>query len=284
MQHFEDGAGIGISLAHTCPIGTQLRHQSPTCNPRDGTPVAHTHGLPFCLPNCRCRSKFAHVTDLISGCNDLLCQLYISIRIDAGWRHMCQFLPRAIFVSQCDINPSKFEKVPPLDLMRDTLGFYPALSYCKSAFGCGARLRAQTDVTAVLVQGPADVIAVLARGLGGSWEQEGGGLCWTMKKQNVRTLSLIVCTFTYLLVGAAVFDAIESQFETEEKRMLQEEEKRFKSTYNVTDEAYRNITINIIRSVPHKAGIQWKFAGAFYFATTVITTIGRTLLNITSIS
>lgn len=37
-----------------------------------------------------------------------------------------------------------------------------------------------------------------------------------MKKQNVRTLSLIVCTFTYLLVGAAVFDALES--DTEKKR------------------------------------------------------------------
>ncbi|XP_076325915.1 two pore potassium channel protein sup-9-like isoform X2 [Tachypleus tridentatus] len=30
----------------------------------------------------------------------------------------------------------------------------------------------------------------------------------------------------------------------------------------------------VIKSVPHKAGIQWKFAGAFYFATTVLTTIG----------
>lgn len=35
-----------------------------------------------------------------------------------------------------------------------------------------------------------------------------------MKKQNVRTISLIVCTFTYLLVGAAVFDALESETET----------------------------------------------------------------------
>ena len=37
-----------------------------------------------------------------------------------------------------------------------------------------------------------------------------------MKRQNVRTLSLVVCTFTYLLIGAAVFDALES--ETEYKR------------------------------------------------------------------
>lgn len=37
-----------------------------------------------------------------------------------------------------------------------------------------------------------------------------------IKRHNVRTLSLVVCTFTYLLVGAAVFDALES--DTERKR------------------------------------------------------------------
>ena len=34
-----------------------------------------------------------------------------------------------------------------------------------------------------------------------------------MKRQNIRTLSLVVCTFTYLLIGAAVFDALESETE-----------------------------------------------------------------------
>ncbi|KAJ8965246.1 hypothetical protein NQ314_004258, partial [Rhamnusium bicolor] len=42
-----------------------------------------------------------------------------------------------------------------------------------------------------------------------------------MKKQNVRTLSLIVCTFTYLLIGAAVFDALESKTENQRKVVLQ---------------------------------------------------------------
>lgn len=42
-----------------------------------------------------------------------------------------------------------------------------------------------------------------------------------MKKQNVRTLSLIVCTFTYLLVGAAVFDALESKTERNRFEVLQ---------------------------------------------------------------
>ena len=36
---------------------------------------------------------------------------------------------------------------------------------------------------------------------------------YRMRRQNVRTLSLVVCTFTYLLIGAAVFDALESEEE-----------------------------------------------------------------------
>lgn len=103
-----------------------------------------------------------------------------------------------------------------------------------------------------------------------------------MKKQNVRTLSLIVCTFTYLLVGAAVFDALESEYEMEERKSLQEEENNYKEMYNISEEHYLKITKNVIRSQPYKAGIQWKFAGAFYFATTVITTIGK--LNLESLS
>ena len=41
-----------------------------------------------------------------------------------------------------------------------------------------------------------------------------------MKRQNVRTLSLVVCTFTYLLIGAAVFDALESETERKQWEFL----------------------------------------------------------------
>lgn len=47
-----------------------------------------------------------------------------------------------------------------------------------------------------------------------------------MKKQNVRTISLIVCTFTYLLVGAAVFDSLESDTEKKRREVLQGESQR----------------------------------------------------------
>ena len=98
-----------------------------------------------------------------------------------------------------------------------------------------------------------------------------------MKRQNVRTLSLIVCTFTYLLVGAAVFDALESEYEMREKEQLEAEEKRLQGKYNISDEDYRQLETIILEAEPHRAGVQWKFAGSFYFAITVITTIGELL-------
>ncbi|KAG8187149.1 hypothetical protein JTE90_020027 [Oedothorax gibbosus] len=96
-----------------------------------------------------------------------------------------------------------------------------------------------------------------------------------MKRQNVRTLSLIVCTFTYLLIGAAVFDALESENEQVQRSTIRYVEKLLVSKYNISAEDYRIWSTIIIKSVPHKAGIQWKFAGSFYFATTVLTTIGE---------
>ncbi|CAK9820713.1 Potassium channel subfamily K member 9 [Anthophora plagiata] len=41
-----------------------------------------------------------------------------------------------------------------------------------------------------------------------------------MKKQNTRTITLIIITLTYLLIGAAVFDFLESQTEKQRKEAL----------------------------------------------------------------
>ncbi|KPJ14677.1 Two pore potassium channel protein sup-9 [Papilio machaon] len=95
-----------------------------------------------------------------------------------------------------------------------------------------------------------------------------------MKKQNVRTLSLIVCTFTYLLIGAAVFDALESATEKNRFDVLQAIEGMLIRKYNFTEEDFRVMEMVVLKSEPHKAGQQWKFTGAFYYATTVLTTIG----------
>jgi len=96
-----------------------------------------------------------------------------------------------------------------------------------------------------------------------------------MKKQNVRTLSLILCMFSYLLVGAAVFDALESETESARKRFLEQKRSDMKRKYRFTEEDYREIERVVLQAEPHRAGRQWKFAGSFYFAITVITTIGE---------
>lgn len=48
----------------------------------------------------------------------------------------------------------------------------------------------------------------------------------------------------------------------------------FVRKYNITAEDYRMMEIVVIENKPHKAGPQWKFAGAFYFATVVLAMIG----------
>ncbi|CAG7832334.1 unnamed protein product [Allacma fusca] len=98
-----------------------------------------------------------------------------------------------------------------------------------------------------------------------------------MKRQNVRTLSLIVCTFTYLLVGAAIFDSLESETEKRQNEALFDLEEVVRYRYNISATDYRILEMVILKSVPQKAGqSQWKFTGAFYYATTVLTTIGKT--------
>jgi len=50
--------------------------------------------------------------------------------------------------------------------------------------------------------------------------------------------------------------------------------------YNISHEDYKMIEVVIIENKPHKAGPQWKFAGAFYFATVVLAMIGKYTLKL----
>lgn len=117
-----------------------------------------------------------------------------------------------------------------------------------------------------------------------------------MKKQNVRTLTLIVSTFryvhvieiihqlifnfsfSYLLVGAAIFDALESNTEDLLRKQYQVAEANMLLSYNISQIEYIELEDIVIKYQPHKAGAQWKFPGAFYFSLTVITTIGKKIL------
>lgn len=100
----------------------------------------------------------------------------------------------------------------------------------------------------------------------------------TMKRQNARTLALIISILTYLVVGAAVFETLESKQEKSHKRRLDAKKYELMRKYNLTKENFEELEHVVLQLKPHKAGVQWKFAGSFYFAITVITTIGEQML------
>ncbi len=66
-----------------------------------------------------------------------------------------------------------------------------------------------------------------------------------MKRRNVRTLSLIVVTFTYLLVGAAVFDALEGKHNEDAQKALNNMKKNFKLKYNMSEDEYKIIEVSV---------------------------------------
>lgn len=96
-----------------------------------------------------------------------------------------------------------------------------------------------------------------------------------MRKQSARTAVLILCILSYLLVGAAVFDALESEAERSRQRLLARKRGEFRRKYGFSADDYRELERLALQAEPHRAGRQWRFAGSFYFAITVITTIGK---------
>lgn len=91
----------------------------------------------------------------------------------------------------------------------------------------------------------------------------------------MRTLALIICTFTYLIVGAAIFSVLESDEETSQMGSLNQTKEVLLERFKLSPAEFDELEKMVLQLKPHKAGVQWKFAGSFYFAITVITTIGK---------
>lgn len=102
-------------------------------------------------------------------------------------------------------------------------------------------------------------------------------LLWSerMKTHNIRTLTLILSVVFYLLIGAAVFHALETESESSRKKVLEQQLSQLRTKYGLMEEDYKQMERVILQSEQHRGGRQWKFTGSFYFAITVITTIGE---------
>lgn len=91
--------------------------------------------------------------------------------------------------------------------------------------------------------------------------------------QNYRTLAYVVTTLVYLVIGAAIFDKLESKPEALRYDSIKARISVFQQKHNMSDHDFRNISQIIELRVLHKKK-QWKFIGSFYYATVVLALIG----------
>jgi potassium channel subfamily K protein len=60
-------------------------------------------------------------------------------------------------------------------------------------------------------------------------------------------------------------DALESETEKKRWEALQSVEEMILRKYKINQDDYKIIETVILKTEPHKAGMQWKFTGAFYY-------------------
>lgn len=95
-----------------------------------------------------------------------------------------------------------------------------------------------------------------------------------MKRKNIRTLSLLVVTLTYLVIGAAFFEYLESPSENTTFARFNATIHEFREKHNMSQAAFDKMWKVMLNHKPFEAGHQWKFMGSLYFCTLVVTLIG----------
>ncbi|CAF3423512.1 unnamed protein product [Rotaria sp. Silwood1] len=91
--------------------------------------------------------------------------------------------------------------------------------------------------------------------------------------QNYRTLAYVVTTLVYLVIGAAIFDRLESTQEAIRHANLTARIALFQQQHNMSDSDFKNLTRTVELRL-HYRKKQWKFIGSFYYATVVLALIG----------
>ena len=94
-----------------------------------------------------------------------------------------------------------------------------------------------------------------------------------LRIQNYRTLAYVLTTLVYLLIGAAIFDRLESAPEALRHANLTADIAKFQRKHNLTDQDFFNLTRAVEKRLSYRKK-QWKFIGSFYYATVVLALIG----------
>jgi len=104
-----------------------------------------------------------------------------------------------------------------------------------------------------------------------------------MKKSNFRLLLLLAFYGLFLILGAAIFSAIESPLEVAEIKSVRERKSQFLRTYDcLTEQELDELLLHVVRATNRGVAVtrnlssepNWSFGQSFFFAGTVVTTIG----------
>src|SRR5689334_15437641 len=91
--------------------------------------------------------------------------------------------------------------------------------------------------------------------------------------QNYRTLAYVIIILVYLVIGAAIFDKLESKEESKRHANLTARIALFQQQHNISDHDFINLTRTVELRLQYRKK-QWKFIGSFYYSTVVLALIG----------
>ena len=98
---------------------------------------------------------------------------------------------------------------------------------------------------------------------------------FSIKRQNIRTLSLVIFTLMYLLTGAVIFDTLESDTEEKNRAILNDRLHKFKEKTNMSEPEFKKFVHHMIKRATRSRSKQWDFNGSLYFCTLVLALIGK---------
>ncbi|CAF0727131.1 unnamed protein product [Rotaria sp. Silwood1] len=91
--------------------------------------------------------------------------------------------------------------------------------------------------------------------------------------QHYRTLAYVVTILVYLVIGAAIFDKLESTEESIRHANLTARIALFQRQHNISNQDFINLTRTVELRLQYRKK-QWKFIGSFYYVTVVLALIG----------
>uniref|UniRef100_A0AC34RRD2 Potassium channel domain-containing protein n=1 Tax=Panagrolaimus sp. JU765 TaxID=591449 RepID=A0AC34RRD2_9BILA len=95
-----------------------------------------------------------------------------------------------------------------------------------------------------------------------------------LHRKSIRAVRLISTTIVYLFFGAFVFSFLEYDADEQLRNEIAQIRNEMQQKYNFTEKDFNELEKIVIHAIPFSAGYQWKFAGALYFCTVVVTTVG----------